>query len=85
MGLFCDCDENKRKMNRLNSEIEELDEKLDQLLQQFNEFKLNILNLKKVNSEELSKFEHRIEQKINDHIIQFAINYKAEAERMKNK
>lgn len=43
-----------------------------------------ITALKKLNSEELSGFEQRIEKKINDHMIQFAINYQTEVERMKN-
>ncbi len=43
-----------------------------------------ITALKKLNSEELSGFEQRIEKKINDYMIQFAINYQTEVERMKN-
>lgn len=80
MGLFCDCD-----MNWISSKLENLSNEYDKLSSKFDQTVFEITALKKLNSEELSGFEQRIEKKINDHMIQFAINYKSEQERMRNK
>ena len=54
------------------------------LTKEIENLRIEMHNLKKINSIELSEYEKRLEAKIQDEIIQFAVNYKAEMEKMRN-
>lgn len=54
------------------------EKKIEQLQQE-------MMRLKQINAEELSRMESKLERKINDQIIQFVVNYKAEMETLRER